>query len=480
MTKVKLVSLFFLYFLIKLDVYAQVQSSKIYLPNEDSLAKRQQPTWFNDAKLGIFIHWGLYSVPAYAPPELDPGNVNNWEEFYKKNPYAEWYLNTMQFNQSPTQKYHIEKYGANFNYYDFIPLFNEKSKKWNPDTWASLFEQVGAKYVVITTKHHDGFLLWNSAVPYPNYSPTKHALSAERNIVGELSAAVRKKNIRFGVYYSGGLDWTFYKVPINDIWPNLFMSIPQTYAYGNYATAHFNELIDKFKPDILWNDINFPDKGDFVGMLAYYYYKVPEGIINDRWNAKNKKIYGFTTPEYQVLKDKTDYKWETCRGLGNSFGYNAIETDVHHISADKLIDMFVDIVSKNGNLLLNVGPDAEGNIPDLQASRLQKLGKWLSINGEAIFGTSSHTQAEGESNTQARIRFTRKGNDLYAVLLDPISVSKLIIKGLKANNTCKVSVLSQKNIPLKWSQTYEGIALDLPTKYENEYATTIKLEGYFK
>lgn len=451
------------------------QNSKIYLPNEDSLAKKSTPKWYKDAKFGIFIHWGLYSVPAFAPPELDPGNVKDWTVFYKNNPYAEWYLNTMKFEGTPTRLYHDAKYGKDFNYYDFIPMFNEKSRKWNPEIWANLLEEIGAKYVVITSKHHDGFLLWNSKVPYPNYPPSKNGLQAERNIVGELQKAVKAKNIRFGIYYSGGLDWTFYKVAISNLWPDLFISKPQTFSYGDYVTAHYNELIETFKPDLLWNDINFPDKGDFVGVLANYYSTVPEGVINDRWNAKNKKIYGFETPEYKVLDDKVDFKWETCRGVGNSFGYNAVETDVHYISADKLIDLLVDVVSKNGNLLLNIGPDAEGNIPPMQLSRLQALGKWLKINGEAIFDSKPYIRAEGKSDSEARIRFTRKNTDLYCFFLDSVSKSTITIKDLRCNPKSQITILGNKNIALKWKQTNNDITIELPKDWQNEYATCIKI-----
>lgn len=456
------------------------QSSKIYVPNEDSLAKRKTPEWFSNAKLGIFIHWGLYSVPAYAPPELDPGNVKDWKVFYENMPYAEWYLNAMQFEGSPTQKYHQKTYGKDFDYYDFIPLFNQNSKKWNPDTWADLFAEIGTKYVVLTTKHHDGFMLWPSKVPYPNYSPSKNNLVSERDLVGELSNAIRKKNIRMGLYYSGGLDWTFYKVPIDNVWPNLFMSLPQTPAYGSYVTAHYNELIEKYKPDLLWNDINFPDKGDFSGMLAYYYYKVPHGIINDRWNAKNKDIYGFQTPEYKIFEKKVDFKWETCRGLGNSFGYNMLEIEKHHISPDNLIDLLVDIVSKNGNLLLNIGPDAEGNIPQLQLSRLQSLGAWLKVNGEAIFDTKPHKVAEAENSQNIRIRYTVKGKDLYFIILDKLKSEKITINQLKCSQKAVFNVLGGKKEPLKWTQKGESIEISIPASSENEYATVIKIIDYNK
>lgn len=478
--KMNIIKNIVLIFIVSHCQIGQAQVNKIYLPDEDSLLKRKHPEWYHKAKLGIFIHWGLYSVPAFAPPEIDPGNVKDWRFFYKNNPYAEWYWNTMQFDESPTQKYHFETYGKDFSYYDFIPVFNEKTKNWNADAFADVIANVGARYVVLTTKHHDGFILWNSKVPHPSYPPSNHSLVAQRDIVGDLTTAIRKKNIKMGLYYSGGLDWTFYKTPIDNIWPNIFKSMPVTANYGDYVTAHFNELIEKYKPDLLWNDLNFPDKGDFLGVLAYYYYKVPEGIINDRWNAKNKNIYGFNTPEYQVLANKVDYKWETCRGLGNSFGYNKVETDLQYISPDKLIDLFIDIVSKNGNLLLNIGPDAEGNIPEYQLSRLKILGAWMKINSEAIYETITHTEAEGKCDQNSRIRFTRKGNDLYCFVLDKISTNKLKIQSLKCAKNTQITVLGIKNDALNWKQNNDGIEVNFPSNWQNEYATVIKIKEYYQ
>ena len=452
--------------------------AKVIPAMSDSLAKRPKPAWFGESKLGIFIHWGLYSVPAFAPPQLNAGNANdtkNMDFFFRNMPYAEWYINTMKFKDSPTWAYHKKTYGENFNYYDFIPMFNEKAKKWQPEKWAKLFANIGAKYVVLTTKHHDGFQLWKSEVPYPNYPVTKYAMQSERDIVGELNAAVRKEGLKFGTYYSGGLDFTFFKVPINNIFPNIFTSCPQTPAYASYADAHYHELIERFKPDLLWNDITYPASGDLVGVLADYYNTVPTGIINNRWGSKFAAIKGYDTPEYKVLSKASEQPWESCRGIGNSFGINQQETDVNYISSDKLIDLFVDIVSKNGNLLLNVGPDAEGNIPEKQLSRLNDLGAWMKINGEAIYSTIPFTVAEGTSDQDIRIRFTQKGSNVYMFLLDKPNDKSFTVNNLDTLKISKIELLGTKNIDLVWKKTDTKITIEMPKDYPASSAYTLRI-----
>ncbi|MFX1457490.1 MAG: alpha-L-fucosidase, partial [Promethearchaeota archaeon] len=173
---------------------------------QESIKKHEVPEWFHDAKFGIFIHWSLSSVPAFAITGIDlvDSMKKGIEEHFKNNPYAEWYLNSLRISGSPTQIYHEKTYGTDFSYSDFVPIFNEEIKKWDPDEMAELFNKAGAKYVVLVTKHHDGFLLWPS--DYSN--PKKENYHASRDIVGELTAAVKKRGMKMGFYYSGALDWS--------------------------------------------------------------------------------------------------------------------------------------------------------------------------------------------------------------------------------------------------------------------------------
>jgi alpha-L-fucosidase len=348
--------------------------TKIYLPTKESLATRPVPQWFGNAKLGIFIHWGLYSVPAWATPTTTPDKVTDWQRFYKNNPYAEWYLNTLKITGSPTQAHHKEVYGAGYDYYNFADTLSQKTKNWNADSWASTFQNIGARYVVFTTKHHDGYVMYPSRVMNPFYD--SKTITSKRDFAGEIASAVRKKGLKFGVYYSGGLDWTFYRSPITNLWPDLFKSIPKSVGYTAYADAHYYELIHRYTPDVLWNDVNYPENGDLFGIFAEAINANPNTVINDRWQ-QHRDLTHFSTPEYVVLDSSTKDKWESCRGIGYSFGYNQVETNKQLLSSSQLINMLVDIVSKNGNLLINIGPKADGSIPENQLNPLLDLGKWL-------------------------------------------------------------------------------------------------------
>ncbi|MBI3469839.1 MAG: alpha-L-fucosidase [Candidatus Solibacter usitatus] len=166
-----------------------------YEPTWESLRHHKVPEWFEDAKLGIFIHWGLYSVPAWATPSGELGKVAP-DQWFKNNPYAEWYLNTLKIPDSPTRKHHTATYGESFQYLDFVPIFNREIQKWNPDAWAKLFQEASARYVVLTTKHHDGFTLWPSQVRNPHRRPDQQ--HASRDLVGELTKAVRAQNLKMG------------------------------------------------------------------------------------------------------------------------------------------------------------------------------------------------------------------------------------------------------------------------------------------
>jgi hypothetical protein len=224
------------------------QDHNNYEPTLASLDSHPLPGWYAGAKLGIFIHWGLYSVPGWAPLSHHEHDFTN-VDYIKNNPYAEWYLNVMRIPGSQTQAYHDEHYGANFSYYDFAPIFNRESKKWNPDEWARTFHDAGARYVVLTTKHHEGFTLWPSTTMNPNPSIPQNERHAERDIVGELTAAVRKNEMKMGLYYSGGYDWTFNSGPIET--PQDYESVkPETKGYGDYAFAQIHELIDRYHPAV--------------------------------------------------------------------------------------------------------------------------------------------------------------------------------------------------------------------------------------
>ena len=447
----------------------RAQTPTRYEATLESLDQHPLPQWYADAKLGIFIHWGLYSVPGWAPL-VHPEHDFESSDYITHNPYAEWYLNSMQLDGSPTQAYHREHYGASYDYYNFAPIFDREIQRWNPEAWAKLFRDVGAKYVVLTTKHHDGFTLWPSSTPNPKLPADRQ--HATRDIVGELSAAVRKEGLRMGLYYSGGYDWTFVPGPIKAA-PDYEKVKPQSEAYGKYVDAQMRELINQYHPAVLWNDIDYPKSGHPLQIMADYYNAVPDGIIDDRFGVKHSD---FKSPEYQTLDKISETKWEECRGLGRSFGYNRAEGEAETIAPANLIHLLIDIVSKNGNLLLDVGPEADGTIPPVQMIPLQALGAWLRLNGEAIYGTHPWKRAAGETYEGVQVRFTQKDSTVYAMLLGQPKAGAVTIKSLSLGVGAQVYLLGHSE-RLLWDSHGEDTKVDLPSALPGQYAYVLRVTG---
>lgn len=339
------------------------------------------PQWFSDAKLGFFIHLGIYSVPAWAVTGDEPTPL---EEAYAHHRYAEWYGNTVRINGSPTKARHEEIYGVGTSYEDLTEYWD--ASDFNAADLVALLAGAGARYIIPTTKHHDGFCLWNTATtPFNSVSR-----GPRRNFIRELHDATRAAGLKFGTYFSGALDWHVSNFPPIQSDRELFLFRRNDPEFAQYAAAQLTELIDLFNPDILWNDIEWPDSGkghDTYGLAALfrrYLEAVPEGVLNDRWGVP---YHGYSTREYSHIPHTLDFPWEATRGLGRSFGYNQAETSADSMSGSQLIRFLVDVVAKNGNLLINVGPRPDGTIPEVQRAALGELAQWLTVNGEAIYET---------------------------------------------------------------------------------------------
>jgi len=235
-----------------------------------------------------------------------------------------------------------------------------------------------------------------------------------------------------GLYYSGGFDWSIQPGPVQTALDALTV-IPQTPEYGAYVDAHWRELIQRYQPAVLWNDIGYPPTANARQLFADYYNAIPDGVINDRFALLSGTSHrDYTTPEFTVLTDIAATKFETVRGMGRGFGYNQNETDADMATPEGLVHLLVDIVSKNGNLLLNVGPMADGTVPAGQAARLQSMGAWLGVNGEAIYRSRPWTRAEGMTSDGTPVRFTRSGDGsrLYAIVLGPLPAGEIRFTGL--------------------------------------------------
>ena len=423
-----------------------------YQPTWESVSTHPVPAWFDDAKLGIFLHWGVYSVPGWAPQVPDIQQLlrdEGPEGMLRDNPYAEWYRNTMQVPGSPTAEHHRRTYGRDFVYDDFIPTFDDGANDADLAAIAGLCAQAGARYVVLTTKHHEGFTLWPASMPHP----VKGRYAAQRDIVGDMTAAVTGHGMRMGLYYSGGYDWPFNDAVMTHA-ADAMLAVPPGADYTRYATAHVRELIHRYRPSVLWNDVCWPAGGDLAALFAEYYNTVPDGVINDRWleptghrgrvsdavtrglgnvvqalwhhlpeDAKSLTFpsahhYDFTTPEYATFDEIPEKKWEATRGVGHSFGANRNERPEDIVTTTELVRMFCDVVAKNGNLLIGIGPDDRGRIPDQQADPLRGLGEWLTVNGEAIYGTRPWLRPAGETTEGTQVRYTQRDGEVFALLVD--------------------------------------------------------------
>jgi alpha-L-fucosidase len=414
------------------------------------------PAWFSDAKLGIFVHWGLYSLPAYAPTvggDLRRSiAARGFRAHFAENPYAEWYLNGLRIAGSSTAAYHRRCYGE-LPYEGLAPRFDAAAERWDPAAWAGLFAAVGARYVTVVAKHHDGFCLWPTTVPHPRLG----RYAARRDVVGELASAVRARGLRLGLYYSTALDWSVQPEPIRDV-VSFLTNGPTSPDYARLCDAQLVELVDRYAPSQLWADLGYPARGALDAVIAHYRARVPDGVINDRWaqpspwlrrlllaeplgalsrrttravaDAVGRALLSratlfspparhadFVTPEYATFPAVHAAPWEATRGLGGSFGYNREETAAHHLDGDGLVHLLLDVVAKGGNLLVNVGPTAEGDIPALQRAPLEALGRWLAVHGEAIFATRPDGDGVARTRCGREVRRTRRGDVRYLAVL---------------------------------------------------------------
>jgi alpha-L-fucosidase len=381
---------------------------------------RPVPAWFRSAKFGIFIHWGAYSVPAWAEPTGELGTVDG-PTWFRHNPYAEWYANTIRLEGSPAREHHRKAHrGAPYD--DFLDEW--RAEGFDPDDLVGLFARAGARYVVPTTKHHDGIALWEAPGTATRNTVRR---GPRRDLVAAFEHATRAAGLRFGVYYSGGLDWHVARSAPHDTFESVLRDRPRDPAYAAYAYLHVRDLVDRYAPDVLWNDIEWPDAGKhdlplgLAELFRHYYERVPEGVVNDRWG---KTHWDFRTSEYQAgLEHESSGAWENNRGIGLSFGYNQVEDEAVSLDGHGIVRHLVDKVSRGGNLLLDVGPDATGRLPDLQRRALEELAEWMAAGTQAVHATTPMDPEVAAPSDDPWVRWTRTGDVAHAVVDAPATVS---------------------------------------------------------
>lgn len=450
-------------YVIALFLFANKSVEAQYQSNWESLDKKPVPEWYKDAKFGIFIHWGVYSVPAFS----------------KVGGYAEWYQHKLRSNpNSPTAKYHHEKYDDQ-SYYDLAKYF--KAELFDPDAWAKLFEKAGAKYVVLTSKHHDGFCLWPSKEADRDWNFPWNAteVGPKQDLIKELFTALRKTDVKPGLYYS------LYE------WYNpLYLKNVDSFVV-KHTIPQMKDLIYNYKPYVLWTDGGWDHSAETwhaKKFLAWLYDESPmkDSIVtNDRWGGGIRFHHGMIyTPEYQPGLT-FDHYFEESQGMGYSYGYNRAE-DINDYSSGQLLTLqLIDIVSRGGNFLLDIGPRADGKIPPVMQERLLHIGKWISLNGEAIYGTRpwkincqwsqgkrDYKPKEGETLLLKQtldpepgfavkeIFFTHKGDNLYCIL-PQYPDEKLIVKNLNLPGHAVVTLLATGQ-KLSWKNNSSDLEITVP------------------
>jgi alpha-L-fucosidase len=469
-----------------------------FRPDWESLQKYEAPEWYRDAKFGIFIHWGVYSVPAFG---------------------SEWYPRMMYVKDSPEYKHHIATYGTQdkFGYKDFIPMF--KAEHFDPAAWAELFKKSGAKYVVPVAEHHDGFAMYDSGLS--DWTVAK--MGPRRDTTGELAKAVRAAGLHFGVS-SHRVEHNFFLGPgrtipsdVNDPqyamlygpahnWMmnpggtplnNDFTYVSQ--AWANDWLARASELVEKYHPDIVYFDwwIGQPSiRGNLTRFAAFYYNASLKfgdyvGVINYKDYAMQDHSAVLDIERGQ-LGDLRPLPWQTDTSVSNkSWGYISNDT---FKSPEFIVHQLVDIVSKNGNLLLNIGPRSDGTIPDEVQKVLLDVGAWLHVNGEAIYGTRPwRIYGEGPTRVAAGtfhdtdtanykpedFRFTSKGDTLYAIGLAWPTDGEAIIHSLArtAGSEPVQSVeLLGSNGKVQFEQRADGLHVSLPGQSPAKYAYVLRLK----
>jgi len=463
-----------------------------FRPDWESLSGYQTPDWYKDAKFGIFIHWGVYSVPAFG---------------------SEWYPREMYLEGSKENQHHLATYGplSKFGYKNFIPRFT--AEHFDPAKWAELFKASGAKYVIPVFEHHDGFAMYNSSIS----DWTVVHMGPKRDVYAELAAALRTQGLLLGAsshriehdfflgggrtidsdvndpqyaaFYGPAHPWLEGKKSLLEDWTYLGN------AYLDDWLARDAEIVEKYKPDIVYFDwwIGQPRARQHVAKFAAFYYdyfaalgKVP--VINYKLSAMQDHSAVLDIERGQLSGIRALY-WQTDTSISNkSWGY--IEND-NFKSAETIVHQLIDIVSKNGNLLVNIGPRSDGTIPEEAQTTLRDVGAWLQVNREAIYGTRPWSSfgegptaiVEGPFHdmdsiafTSQDFRFTTKGNFLYAIELAWPASSQVTIHSLPSSAAPveSVSLLGfSGNIPFE--QKADGLHLQLPTNAPGKDAYCFKI-----
>lgn len=448
-----------------------------YTADWQSLNKRGIPAWFNESKFGIFIHWGVYAVPSYA--EVGPGG------------YSEWYWQKLRSKDAANkglQAFHEKNYGKDFPYEQFEKQFT--ASLFDPAQWADIFRRSGARYVVLTSKHHEGYCLWDNKQANDVWGHPWNAVTGtpKRDLLGDLTDAVRKEGLKMGYYYSL-YEW------FNPLW------LKDKKRYVNEVMfPQFKDLVTRYKPSVIFSDgeWDLPDTAwHSPELLAWLFNESPvknEVVVDDRWGSNTRGHNNgatYLTSEYGSGM-QPGVIWEESQGIGQSYGYNRKENVDDYKKSTDLTLLLVDIVARGGNLLLDIGPTADGRIPVIMQQRLIDIGAWLDINGEAIFNTTPWKETRQWSNgkrpevkeasymanynisqmvkpskeyAHIEMFFTKKTDTLYCIV--PTFEQQVRIRNYTPAKNAEVSVLGYKK-KISWKQDGKDCVINLSGVYPGD------------
>lgn len=442
-------------------------------PTWESLDRHQAPEWFLDAKLGVMLNWGVHSVPAW---DRDRGQATAT--------YPDAYGCEM-YRDAVVMPHHAQYWGADFQWDDFIPMF--KAERFDPDAFLALFQEAGAKYLITMSKHHDGLAWWDSQWTKRNTVQ----MGPKRDLFTPIMMAAKKRDFKVVMYFcyeewatamigADGKpcfrrwDWGAYRgtFPLTpETRRRVSGNIPVTNYYDQYMTPLVKEMIDRFDPDGLWQDGEWATPVETLRSreLAAYFYNKAEGrkevTVNDRYAQGTRDHHGdYFASEFNSTQSYT-HPWEENQGISKSFAYNYEDNDESLGPPAKLIHKFIDIVSRNGNLVIIGGPDASGVYPENVVRRFKALGAWLKVNGEAIYATRIlPPYQEGD------VCYTRSKDGKFAFAIFKQWPGKSVtLKGVRVDNNAKITMLGVTE-PLAWRQNEQGLTIAFPEALQDEMA----------
>ena len=435
-----------------------------YKPTWESLDSRKLPSWYDNAKVGLMMHWGVYSVPSWGDPKVSQAS-------------GEWFWDLLEANQAKYKQFMAANYRPGFQYQDFATSFG--AELFDADAWADLIERSGARYYVVTSKHHEGFCNWPSA---ESWNWNSASVGPNRDLLGELSAALRKRNkVKFGLYYSL-YEW-FHPLFLKD-------------QANNFSTSHYvddvmwPQLIDvvtKYKPELIWSDGDWSAASEYwrsQDFLAWLYNDSPVNssvVVNDRWGQASLCKHGgyYTCSDRYRPNTVQKHKWENAMTLDKySWGYRRNSALYELFSTEELIREIIQTVAYGGNILVNMGPSHDGTIDKYFQRLLLDMGAWLGVNGEGIYG-SSPWKRQNDSHVPNVFYTTNTSTQAVYVFISETTLGTGSVKltgPFVATAGARIQLLGGGNIAYTMDQS-RNIVLNFSLNGCVKWYGTLRMEG---